>query len=90
MPLTSVWTGAGHVGEHQSGRCCHATQKGQREVRGESIPGIPFFEGKYTWFRRIIDLFDRTALVTNLSLELIQLQALEGPETCAIARRVGG
>lgn len=41
------------------------------------------------YFRRIIDLFDRTALVTNPSLELIQLQALEGPETCAIARWEG-
>lgn len=59
-------------------------------VKGESIQGIPFLGGKYTWFRHIIDLFDRTALVTNPSLELIQLQALEGPETCAIARRVGG
>ena len=64
IDLSLDWPG--HVGEHQSGRCCHDTQKGQPEwhwkqncdsdsvsVRSESfhcIHCISFFLAKYTWF----------------------------------------
>lgn len=72
MPLTSVSTGAGHVGEHQSGRCCHDTQKGQREVRLKANGWFRFCfcEGwehpRHTFFWREIHLVTSDVSLTYL------------------------